>query len=953
MPSLARMQVRRWGADPGVVMCALCHGKVKDGKCTRCDRVGGETFTPRELTAAEEQEAHTLAAGTGAARQRTASVVAESMGQHDASAELRMTIERELANKMAALPAVELTDVRNAKAMSQTDEELHASFATKREEKVQRKVKHACETNMVARREQLERGDRFRARRRARRKDPQGAELHAGAWAQTDIQGRYHQHHIGTEGEVVGGEPVTRYPVAGSNLAVDQWRRDRLQDTVEAVDKAADKAQHDHAMASHHDGLRRKFELQADYEMRFTNRHKEIEKILGKKDEHMSALKSAADAMLQAEKDGREKARRSSMVVGEEREALRELHRDVERGALERLQLVLELQFEGEERLKGMTEWEQYQWRSAVERMQMYKVIDIDGPDAAQHDNTPLFKAVARGNLDVVRLLLKYGAKPGLLNALGEAPIHYCWRAWDTQAHAGGAERRSQQECTFAVLRALVEAGADVDVQDACNRRSALHLAARHGPTEAVQYLLGRNCSTQLADAKGERPVDIAERLRGRRRHAAESANMLLRWTAVQSNLKHHEFQQQWTEFLRDPQKTLMGATAKDVVDELANEDRDRFAQKIARRGEVLHHDELSAAYDADADTQARDLKHEQEVAYRKRQAARGGVGAMLKRGGKLARGARKGEALSVRLDDYLHRGEGGGFLDRAEVEAMREKRRAERQTKGRELKRDMQELYPTHKVEASRALRTEEQRRKQQQYMAALRCDYPLRWRRVMSGIEVLKDIAGPGTDIKFGRPATLSSILHSGADMKHNALQRDPRRSKNRVNEEYTEGAQLALARLEGAGGDSSDEVSSCDGEAGSGGEEGAAGQGGGGSGGVDFTKSPKRKQAKPPPLNSPYALPKGHTHKQRFRKKGAGWDVAPERRRPDFALAARAPTDGWKFVEGDTETKDGFEDAHSRLPLEGFDRAMGKDPDQTTKTALPGTTLAIAMEPKVQKA
>ena len=49
--------------------------------------------------------------------------------------------------------------------------------------------------------------------------------------------------------------------------------------------------------------------------------------------------------------------------------------------------------------------------------------------------NTPLFKAAQRGDPEMVRLLLKYGARPNLLNALGESPFAPLPEGVDALAH--------------------------------------------------------------------------------------------------------------------------------------------------------------------------------------------------------------------------------------------------------------------------------------------------------------------------------------------------------------------------------------------------------------------------------------------------------------------------------------------------------------------------------------
>ena len=73
--------------------------------------------------------------------------------------------------------------------------------------------------------------------------------------------------------------------------------------------------------------------------------------------------------------------------------------------------------------------------------------IDIPG---SEHSVTPLAAACIRGQLDVVRLLLRYRANPNALSPKRRTPLFY------TTSTSEGRDRR-------AIVRALLEAGANVD----------------------------------------------------------------------------------------------------------------------------------------------------------------------------------------------------------------------------------------------------------------------------------------------------------------------------------------------------------------------------------------------------------------------------------------------------------------------------------------------------------
>ena len=98
---------------------------------------------------------------------------------------------------------------------------------------------------------------------------------------------------------------------------------------------------------------------------------------------------------------------------------------------------------------------------------------------------------------------------------------------------------------------------------------------------------------------------------------------------------------------------------------------------------------------------------------------------------------------------------------------------------------------------------------------MEELKVDMPLRWRRLTVARDMLKDIAPSpksGKELHFGRPATLSSIFHSGAEHKNNVLNRDRAISKNRVDPEHLKQPKLALAPVTSSKHTPCENVTSC---------------------------------------------------------------------------------------------------------------------------------------------
>ena len=56
----------------------------------------------------------------------------------------------------------------------------------------------------------------------------------------------------------------------------------------------------------------------------------------------------------------------------------------------------------------------------------------------------------------------------------------------------------------------LLEAGADIHALDD-DDETPLHWAAKHGPVEALEFLLKRGARTDLKDNQGNLPIDVAD----------------------------------------------------------------------------------------------------------------------------------------------------------------------------------------------------------------------------------------------------------------------------------------------------------------------------------------------------------------------------------------------------------------------------------------------------------
>jgi serine/threonine-protein phosphatase 6 regulatory ankyrin repeat subunit B len=127
---------------------------------------------------------------------------------------------------------------------------------------------------------------------------------------------------------------------------------------------------------------------------------------------------------------------------------------------------------------------------------------------------TPLFRAVQKNDMEVVRALLAKGADPNIVT-MGYTPFLVA-----AGVGGGGTAGPMNRE----LLDLLVQRGADVNAQvtdtlysyytryQAPPRRegtSALHDAAQKGSLELVKYLLDHGANPNLRDKDGRRPVDL------------------------------------------------------------------------------------------------------------------------------------------------------------------------------------------------------------------------------------------------------------------------------------------------------------------------------------------------------------------------------------------------------------------------------------------------------------
>ena len=106
---------------------------------------------------------------------------------------------------------------------------------------------------------------------------------------------------------------------------------------------------------------------------------------------------------------------------------------------------------------------------------------------------TLLHWACGAGAMPVVQQLLRVGTDPNLLDRGGHTPLY---AVANECASEGGGE----------VVRALVQAGADVNACGGVTRATPLHMAARRGHVGIARALLEVGAAINAADSKGVTP---------------------------------------------------------------------------------------------------------------------------------------------------------------------------------------------------------------------------------------------------------------------------------------------------------------------------------------------------------------------------------------------------------------------------------------------------------------
>ncbi|XP_041100525.1 protein phosphatase 1 regulatory subunit 16A [Polyodon spathula] len=134
---------------------------------------------------------------------------------------------------------------------------------------------------------------------------------------------------------------------------------------------------------------------------------------------------------------------------------------------------------------------------------------------------TPLHAAATCGHMGLVEMLIKHGANMLAVNADGNMPYDLCEDEVTldyietAMANQGITQERidecrsSKERQMVADIRALIQAGCDLNAQDE-NGTSLLHIAAANGYQSTVELLLEHKARVEVQDSDGWSPLHAA-----------------------------------------------------------------------------------------------------------------------------------------------------------------------------------------------------------------------------------------------------------------------------------------------------------------------------------------------------------------------------------------------------------------------------------------------------------
>jgi ankyrin len=161
------------------------------------------------------------------------------------------------------------------------------------------------------------------------------------------------------------------------------------------------------------------------------------------------------------------------------------------------------------------------QWAVSLRRPEMVKALLKAGarPDVAdRYQQTPLFKAAETGQTQVAGLLLQYGARVDYPDQIGVTPLEQACLYDHPELvrlllkHGAYPQKAVVQACTFGserCLKLLLQAGAQPGALES-DGNSPVHLAAQCGSLACLELLLKSGWPPNLKNKAGQTPLELA-----------------------------------------------------------------------------------------------------------------------------------------------------------------------------------------------------------------------------------------------------------------------------------------------------------------------------------------------------------------------------------------------------------------------------------------------------------
>ena len=185
--------------------------------------------------------------------------------------------------------------------------------------------------------------------------------------------------------------------------------------------------------------------------------------------------------------------------------------------------------------------------------------------------NTVLHIATGKGDVTMLKILLKFGADPNIRNKLGKVPLHIAWSSWLTAPFFMKSVKKVEAE---TCIEFLLQFGADPTIPILHNLETPLHTAARFGNAKVVSRLLSFGSKPLFENSLGETPLDVAAK-----NEHLEAVRIMANWPSVLKALRVSEIRSKWAKFLADSSSSLASTSTVDSV--LLNE-KTKVQQQIA-----------------------------------------------------------------------------------------------------------------------------------------------------------------------------------------------------------------------------------------------------------------------------------------------------------------------------------------------------------------------------------